>query len=150
MGIQDYVTEAVIVPDLKGRNKYEVIEELLEPLVAEKNVKNRGTCLEALIEREEYLSTGLENGLAVPHAKTAAAEEMAVSFGLSQKGLDFNSSDGKPTHFVFLVVSPLDTSGPHLQILAQISRNLREPKVRQELLEGKSSAEILNIIRHFK
>jgi len=150
MGIQDYLTETLIISDLKGKNKFEVIEELLRPLVSEKHVMHYDTCLEALIEREEYLSTGLENGLAVPHAKTAAAEEMAVSFGLSQKGLDFNSSDGKSTHFVFLVVSPLDTSGPHLQILAQISRNLREPEIRQKLLSCSTSEEILKVIHHFK
>jgi fructose-specific phosphotransferase system IIA component len=150
MDIQDLITEGLIITDLKGHNKYEVIEELLDPLVTAQKVQDRETCLQALLEREEYLSTGLENGLAVPHAKTAAIEEIAISFGLSRSGLDFSSSDGKPTHFVFLVVSPLDTSGPHLKILAQISRNLREPQMGQRLLESKSSAEILRVIHEFK
>jgi fructose-specific phosphotransferase system IIA component len=150
MRIEDLLNENLIATHLQGNNKNQVIEELLDLLVANKKIKHREICFQDLMEREQYLSTGLENGLAVPHAKTAATEEMLVSFGLSPKGLDFNSSDGKPTHFVFLVISPINTSGPHLKILAQISRIFRESGVGQKLLESKDSAEIMKIIREFK
>ena len=150
MGIEELLNEDLIATHLKGNDKDQVIAELLDLLVATKKIKHRETCFQDLLERERYLSTGLENGLAVPHAKTAATEEMVVSFGLSRQGLDFNSSDGKPTHFVFLVISPLDTSGPHLKILAQISRMFRDRGVGEKLLETKSSAEILKVIHEYK
>ena len=150
MELEEYLSEDLIVSDLKGNDKREVIEELLDLLVTSQKVKHRETCFHDLLERERYLSTGLENGLAVPHAKTAATEELVVSFGLSRPGLDFRSSDGKPAHFVFLVLSPLDTSGPHLKILAQISRIFRDKGVGAKLLETKSSAEILEVIHEYK
>jgi len=150
MGIGDLLSEELIAEDLKGKDKFQVIEELLDLLVKNGKVHDRETALKDLIEREQYLSTGLENGLAVPHAKTAAASELMVSFGLSRPGLDFDSLDGKPAHFLFLVLSPRDTSGPHIKILAQITRNFRDEAVGQKLLQAKNKQEILEIIRDFK
>lgn len=150
MKISDLLTEEFIAPDLKGSNKYEVIEELLDVLVKNGKVKDRELALRDLIEREQYLSTGLESGLAVPHAKTAAVAELLLSFGLSRNGLDFETLDGKPAHFIFLVLSPRDTSGPHIKVLAQITRNFREGGIGPQLLNSHNTAEILEIIRNFK
>ncbi len=150
MGIGDLLSEELIAEDLQGKDKFQVIEELLDLLVKSGKVQDRETALKDLIEREQYLSTGLENGLAVPHAKTSAARELMVSFGLSRAGLDFDSLDGKPAHFLFLVLSPRDTSGPHIKILAQITRNFRDEAVGQKLLQAKNKQEILQIIRDFK
>ena len=94
--------------------------------------------------------TGLENGLAVPHAKTAGANELLVSFGLIRQGLDFDSLDGKPANFIFLVLSPRDTSGPHIKALAQIARNFREVEIGRKVMNAKDKNEILQIIRTFK
>ena len=150
MSIGELLTEDLIQPDLKGQNKYEVIEELLDLLVSNGNIKERKTALQDLLEREQYLSTGLESGLAVPHAKSAAAHELMVSFGISHSGLDFDSLDGKPANFIFLVISPRDTSGPHIKILAQITRNFREGEVNRKFLEAKTQEEIMEIIQNFK
>jgi fructose-specific phosphotransferase system IIA component len=150
MNIGDLLTEELIVEDLKGKNKFEVIEELLDVLVRAGKVDDRKTALNDLIEREQYLSTGLEKHLAVPHAKTAAVRELLVSFGRSIQGLDFDTLDGKPAHFIFLVLSPRDTSGPHIKTLAQITRNFREGDVAEKLMQAKSRQEILEIIRNFK
>lgn len=150
MSIAELLTEDLIQPSLKGKTKYEVIEELLDLLVAQGKVQERQVALQDLIEREQYLSTGLENGLAVPHAKTTASEDVLVAFGLSQDGLDFDSLDGKPAHFIFLVLSPRDTSGPHIKILAQITRNFREGGIGPKLQQCNNAREILNIIQQFK
>ncbi len=150
MGIEDLLTEDLISDRLEGKSKYDVIEELLDLLITTGKVQDRHTCLEDLIEREQYLSTGLESGLAVPHAKTAAVSELLVSFGLNHQGLDFDSLDGKPAHFIFLVISPRDTSGPHIKILAQITRNFREGEVGQKILGSRSRKEILEVIKSFK
>lgn len=150
MGLDELLTEQLIAENLQGKNKYQVIEELLDLLVKTGKIEDRDTCLHDLIEREQYLSTGLENGLAVPHAKTIACRELLVSFGISREGLDFDSLDGKPAYFIFLVVSPRDTSGPHIKILAQITRNFRENETVQKLKEAQSKKEILDIFKTFK
>ncbi|GAB4369766.1 MAG: PTS sugar transporter subunit IIA [Calditrichia bacterium] len=150
MSIGELLTEELIIPDLKGKNKYAVIEELLQVLVDNGKVRDPDEALQVLVEREQYLSTGLENGLAVPHAKSASVNELLVSFGLSREGLDFDSLDGKPAHYIFLVLSPRDTSGPHIKILAQITRNFREGGIGPQIMNAKNSREILEIIRQFK
>lgn len=150
MSIADLLPEELIADNLKGKNKYEVIEELLDLLVKSGKIDERETALKDLFEREQYLSTGLEHGLAVPHAKTSAAPELMVSFGLSREGLDFDSLDGKPAHFIFLVLSPRDTSGPHIKTLAQITRNFREGEIGKKLIEAQSRHEIAEIIQNFK
>lgn len=150
MGIEEILTENLIIDDLQGENKYQVIEELLDLLVKGGKMQDRETCLQDLVEREQYLSTGLENGLAVPHAKSSATTELLVSFGLSRKGLDFDSLDGKPAHFIFLVVSPRDTSGPHIKILAQITRNFRDGSMGKQIMEADDKQAILQIFKNFK
>jgi fructose-specific phosphotransferase system IIA component len=150
MGIQDLLTENLIKSDLSGENKYQVIEELLDLLVSENKIDDRETCLKDLNEREQYLSTGLENGLAIPHAKTTAVNELLISFGISRTGLDFASLDGKPAHFIFLVISPRDVAGPHIQILAQLSRNFKSDDLAPKIMSAQNNQEILNIIKEFK
>jgi fructose-specific phosphotransferase system IIA component len=150
MGIEEILTENLIIDNLQGENKYQVIEELLDLLAKSGKIQDRETCLQDLVEREQYLSTGLENGLAVPHAKSSATAELLVSFGLSRKGLDFDSLDGKPAHFIFLVVSPRDTSGPHIKILAQITRNFREGSTGKQLMEAGDKQAILQIFKNFR
>lgn len=150
MSIGSLLSESLIDDNLSGSHKYVVIEKLLELLVKNNNIRDKQTCLNDLIEREQLLSTGLENGLAVPHAKSSAAENLVVSFGLCREGLDFGTLDGKPAHFIFLVVSPLNTSGPHIKMLAQITRNFRELEIGEKLLAAKNKKEILSIIQDFK
>ncbi len=150
MGIGDLISEDLIEPSLKGKDKYQVIEELLDLLVKKGEVKDREKALKDLIEREQYLSTGLEKGLAVPHAKSDAVDKLLVSLGISQRGLDFDSLDGKPAHFIFLVLSPRDISGPHIKILAQITRNFRDGDIGERLMNARDKKEILEIIKSFK
>jgi fructose-specific phosphotransferase system IIA component len=150
MGIKELLNLELVTDNLKGENKYQIIEELLDLLVQNGKIQSREICLNDLIEREQYLSTGLENGLAVPHAKTSAVRELLVSFGLSRKGINFESLDGKPAHFIFLVLSPRDTSGPHIKILAQITRNFREEKLGEQLLNSKDKNEVFEILKNFK
>ncbi len=150
MSIGELLTESLIDLDVHASDKYQVIEKLLDLLVHAGKVKDRQQALEDLIEREQYLSTGLENGLAVPHAKTDAVDELLIAFGLSRDGVEFDSVDGKPAHFIFLVLSPRETSGPHIKALAQITRNFRETDVPQRLMQAQSRTEVLEIIRAFK
>ena len=147
MDTVDLLDESLITLSLTAKDKYKAIEELLDLLVKAGKVKNREQALKDLIEREEYLSTGLENGLAVPHAKTDAVDGVLLAFGLSKEGIEFESVDGKPAHYIFLVLSPRETSGPHIRILAQITRLFKHPDVPQKIMNAKTPSEVIEIIR---
>ncbi|RMI03394.1 MAG: PTS sugar transporter subunit IIA [Calditrichaeota bacterium] len=150
MRLDDYLDASLIDMNLKDGTKFEVIEALLDRLVAAGKVQDRERALHDVIEREKYLSTGFENGLAVPHAKTEAVSEMAMAFGLNRKGIDFDSLDGKPTHFVFLLLSPMHTGGPHIQILALIARNFQKPEIVERFRKASSVEEVIELLKAFK
>ncbi len=150
MHLVELLNDNLIELNLNSQDKFEVIENLLDVAVKNGKILDRGKALQDLIEREQYLSTGFENGLAVPHAKSEAVDEIVVVFGLHRQGLEFDSLDGKPTHFIFLLLSPMDTSGPHIQILALIARNFQNTGVTQKLHSAQTSDEIVQIIGEFK
>lgn len=150
MSWHDLLNEALITTELANGNKFRVIEELLDLAVNAGKVRDRERALKDLIEREQYLSTGFENGLAVPHAKSEAVGEMVLVFGLNKEGVDFDSLDGKPTHFVFLLLSPMDTSGPHIQTLALLARNFQKPDNISRLKSASGAEEVIQILREFK
>ena len=137
MKLIELLVKEQIEPNLKGENKFQIIEELIDRLNSNQQVKNRDQALEDVLAREGYLSTGLENGLAIPHAKTDGVDKLVISFGIKRDGVDFESLDGKPASLIFLVLSPRDTSGPHIQALATISRNLKDKTIREMILKKK-------------
>lgn len=150
MNLVEMIDSRFVKLDLSDSNKFELIEELLDVAVAQGKINNREQALKDLIEREQYLSTGFENGLAVPHAKTDAVDDMVLVFGLNREGVDFDSLDGKPTHFVFLLLSPMDTSGPHIQTLALLARNFQNEGNIEKLKDVTGEKELLEIIKEFK
>jgi fructose-specific phosphotransferase system IIA component len=150
MSLDDLLDASLIAIHLGEGNKFQIIEELLDLAVNAGKVHNRERALKDLIEREQYLSTGFENGLAVPHAKSEAVSEMVLVFGLNKEGVDFDSLDGKPTHFIFLLLSPMDTSGPHIQTLALLARNFQKPDTINMLKNAVSVDEIIRILKDFK
>ncbi|RMF59306.1 MAG: PTS sugar transporter subunit IIA [Calditrichaeota bacterium] len=150
MKLDELLSPEVITFHLHHSEKFAVIEELLDLLVQTGKVRDRATALQDLIEREKYLSTGFENGLAVPHAKTRAVDEMVMSFALSREGIDFDSLDGKPTHFIFLLLSPQDVSGPHIQLLALIARNFQKKEIVDKVYGVQTPEELLSLFHDFK
>lgn len=149
MKLSDLLPANRIISDLKGETKLEIIDELLMLMKNQGLVQEFEVALNDILEREGYLSTGLENGLAIPHAKTDSINELAIILGVKTEGVSFESLDGKPADLIFLVLSPKDTSGPHIQALAQITRNLKDAKIRNQIKACKSSQEIAEIIRNF-
>jgi fructose-specific phosphotransferase system IIA component len=145
MDLKDLIEIDNIISSLKSTTKKQAIHDLLQVLENSGKVHNKDLALKDILARESYLSTGMENGLAVPHAKTDAVNGLVVSFGLHRLGLEFESLDGKKAHFIFLVLSPRDTSGPHIQALASISRLLKEEKTREKLLGADTTEKILQI-----
>jgi len=149
MKLSDYLPEDHIIHNLKGKTKIEIIEELLLKMQELNLIKDYDSTLNDILAREGYLSTGLENGLAIPHAKTNGTDELVMVFGLKKEGVEFETLDNKPAQLIFLVLSPPDTSGPHIQALALITRNLKNEAVRESIINAQSPASIVEIIQSF-
>jgi PTS system fructose-specific IIC component len=150
MKLSELLTENLITAELTGNTKFQLIEELLDLLHEGGMISDRELALKDVLAREGYLSTGLENGLAIPHAKTDGVSELVMSFGVKKDGVDFESLDNKPAHLIFLVLSPRDTSGPHIRALASITKNLKDAEKRKALLNAKSDDEIKKIFDKFE
>ena len=109
---------------MKGDSKQEIIENLLDILVNTGKVKNRAPALEALLEREAKMSTGIQQGVAIPHGKTDAVDGLLACVGIKKDGVDFEALDEIPSKIFIMTLSPLTRTGPHVQFLAEISRVL--------------------------
>jgi fructose-specific phosphotransferase system IIA component len=132
---------------LKASNKVDVIKELLT-LFSENNlIHNQEEVLKAVLEREKILSTGLGNGVAIPHCKTNSVEEFFVALGVHSKGVDFQSLDHKPAHIIFLLIGPENKPGFHIRLLSRISRIISKEDVRQQILASKSPEEIYQVFQ---
>ena len=146
MKICDVLDRKSILPDLKARNKLGVLEELVVP-VAEIAGVTQDELTKVLMDRERLGSTGIGGGIGIPHGKMKNLESLVLGFGLSRKGVDFESLDGRPTHIFFLLVTPENSTGLHLKLLARISRILKNDPFKTRLLEASDSEEILGIIK---
>ena len=112
---------------LKARNKRDALAELAGVFAKGKIRVDPEAMLHVLLEREKLGSTGIGDGIAIPHGKIAGLDEMVVAFGRSREGIDFEAMDGKPVHLFFLLMAPENSAGQHLKALAKISRMLKDP-----------------------
>ena len=142
MKILDILDKETIVSELVSRNKEGVLRELVRVLMRVEKQINEERIMEILMERESLGSTGIGEGVAIPHGKSKDLKRLLASFGRSNPGMDFQSMDGKPTHLFFLLVAPENSAGIHLKALARISRLMKDQTFRQRLVEAKSAEEI--------
>ena len=146
MRICDVLRKETILADLKARNKKGLLEELVAPVPEIANV-NQQDLVKVLMEREALGSTGIGGGIGIPHGKMKEIDSLILGFGLSRKGVDFESLDGRPTHIFFLLITPENSTGLHLKLLARISRILKNEPFKNRLLSATSGEEILDIIK---
>ena len=146
MKITDILDEASVIQDLSSTSKKGVLEELSTILVERGKLPDRDKVVEVLLEREKLGSTGIGDGIAIPHGKMKGIEELVTSFGRSIKGVDFESIDNKPTHLFFLLVAPENSAGVHLKALARISRLLKDLGFRNRLMEASDRGDLFRII----
>jgi PTS system nitrogen regulatory IIA component len=146
MKLTEILSEGQVIADLQARGKRPAIEELCQAVAQTHPELDLKRLMEVLIERERLGSTGIGDGIAIPHGKLANLDELLLSFGRSVSGVDFDSLDGKPAHLFFLVVAPENSAGTHLKALARISRLLKSNVVRRELMEAKDAGGIYRII----
>lgn len=146
MNLHKILTNDVITIDLKGDNKEEVIDSLIDLLVSAGKIKDRETVKKCIMEREAKMSTGMEAGIAIPHGKTDAVDELVGCVGIKKEGVDFDAFDKNPSRIFIMTVSPLHRTGPHVQFLAEISRLLKDQKSRDALVNAESVEEVSSII----
>jgi len=146
MKILDVLDKKAVVAHLKSDDKKTILEELSEP-VAQLAGINREDCVRVLLEREQLGSTGIGEGIGIPHGKMRSLKRLYLGFGLSKKGVDFDSVDGRPTHIFFLLITPENSTGLHLKLLARISRILKNQSFKDKLLKAASREEIIDIIK---
>lgn len=147
MKLTDILRPEQIIPDLQARGKRAVMMELCQALCRERPDLDPDRLMEVLLERERLGSTGIGDGIAIPHGKLPQLSELQLAFGRSQAGVDFDSLDGKPAHLFFLVVAPENSAGVHLKALARISRLLKSHAVRKDLLQARDAQEMFQIIQ---
>jgi len=147
MKVLEFLEETNICLDLKSPSKEEAIRELVGFLETSSKIKNTDAVVTSLMDREKLGSTGIGQGVAIPHGKSDATPTLVAALGISKKGIEFEALDGEPVHVVFLLISPTDSSGQHLKVLARISRLLKDKFFRQAIKEAKSAIEIQKIIR---
>ena len=146
MKILDVLQNEAIISDLKSRDKKGILEELVAPIAHITGV-NHKDLVRVLMDREQLGSTGIGGGIGIPHGKLKQLESLALGFGLSRKGVDFESMDNKPTHIFFLLVTPENSTGLHLKMLARISKILKHDPFKEKLLKAANSDEIFSIIK---
>ena len=146
MNLLDILDEQVVMTDLAATDKQGVIEELATALKTSGKISDLDGVLQAVIERDKIMSTGIGKGVAIPHGKCDAVKELAGVLGIKKEGIDFAALDEQPVYLFFLLVSPPDVSGPHIRALAHISRLLRHDNLRKSLIDAKTVDEVLQLV----
>ena len=146
MNLLDILSPESTIVDLKGESKEDIIAELVNSLPVGDAITDRDQVLQAVLDREKIMSTGIGDGIAIPHGKSAAVTELVAAMGTQRRGVDFDALDGEPAFVFFLLVSPANVSGPHIKALARISRLLKNDEFKKKLIEADSAEEIIATI----
>ena len=132
--------------NLTSKTKLEVIDELVDLLYDNGKLNDKDEFRKTILKREEQSSTGLEEGIAIPHGKSSSVKIPTVAFGLSQEGIDYDSLDGEPSKLFFMIAAPADATDSHIETLSQLSSLLLDDDIREQLLKVKTKEEVLNIL----
>ncbi|MBU1088099.1 MAG: PTS sugar transporter subunit IIA [Candidatus Omnitrophica bacterium] len=147
MKIMDFLKEKAISADLKSADKEGIIREMIDLLADAQAIKDKEKIVKILLEREALGSTGIGQGVAIPHGKSSSVKELVAAFGISHKGVNYDSLDGEPVYIFFLLVAPEDSAGPHLKALARISRLLKDKYFRDTLRAAPDAKSLIKTLR---
>ena len=146
MRLSEILKPANIIVPLEAKTKNEAISALVSLLAANKEILDAKSVLDAVLERESTRTTGIGNGLAIPHGKCTGTAHLVMAIGKLSTPIDFQAIDGRPVSLVWLLTSPPDQTGPHIHALARISRLMTIDKFRQALNQANSAQEIFDAI----
>lgn len=147
MKITDFLDARKIIPDLKGRDKNEVLKEMADWMASQDPSLDAQRLLASLLERERVSTTAIGEGVAIPHGRMPGVQRVCGIFARSPQGVSFDSLDGGLTYLFFLLVAPEDSTADHLKALARISRLLKDTGFRARLMKEKTREEIFNAIK---
>ncbi len=147
MAIVDLIAPNVVRVPLKSKTKTEVIRELVDVLNKAGKISDAESVYRAVIARENMGSTGLEKGIAVPHAKTEKIKSLTLAIGISPEGVEFDSLDGQPSKLFFLLLAQPSQSGPHIEALAEIARITRSQSFCRLLVNAATPEEVVELFR---
>ncbi|MBC7187380.1 MAG: PTS sugar transporter subunit IIA [Calditrichaeota bacterium] len=146
MKLREILSKDTIRIPLLSTEKDKLIEEMVDALYAAGKIEDREKVLKAVLDRERVMSTGVGDGVAIPHGKADGVKNLVASFGVTEHDVEFGSIDDKPVRLVFLLVGPYDQTGPHLKALSHISRLMHRPEFRARLIKAKTPEEVLAAI----
>ncbi len=146
MKLSELININSIIPELASKDKKSVLKELAGSIAHQELSVDENVLLKVLMEREQLGTTGIGDGVAIPHGKLSDIDRPIISFGRSRDGLDFDSMDGQPSYLFFLLIAPDNSSGVHLQVLAKIANLLKNNAFRKELMEAGSTEELYRMI----
>ena len=147
MKITDFLNEKAVTAEIKATTKEGVIRELVELLAKAENIRSKDELIKVLLNRESLGSTGIGQGVGIPHGKTNTVKKLVAAFGICRNGVDFEALDGEPVYIFFLLLAPEDSAGPHLKALARISRLLKDKFFRESLKALTDEKTILKLVR---
>jgi len=136
-----------IVMSLKSQTKDDVLEEMVDILDSAGKIQSRDAVLKAIVDRERIMTTGIGNGVAVPHCKSSAVDRLVAALGISPEGIDFQSPDNQPARLIFILVAEENNPGPHVRALARLAKLLSSKAVRDALLMARSPENLLQIVK---
>ena len=144
--MKSVLTADTISLNLKGSTKEDIINELLDILVAAGKIQDRDAAFNAIMDREQKMSTGMKHGIAIPHGKCSSVRDLVACIGVSNKPIDFDALDREPCRIFIMTLSPIEKTGPHLQFLAEISLLFKSAQKRQEILQAGSADAVIKAL----
>ena len=147
MKLSDLLDESVINLGLVSEDKEELFAEMVEILWRAGRLEDREGALEAIASREDMATTGIGDGLAVPHGKAASIGALTAALGISRDGIEYDATDGEPVHIVFMVLAEANNPGPHVECLGEIARLLQVQGFRDRLRAAESPEEVLAVVK---
>lgn len=151
MRLTDILQPEWIKVPLEGATKQEAIQELVDVLADHGGIDDRQEMKAAVWQREQTRTTGIGHGVAIPHGKSAGCHRLCVAIGKARTPIEFGAVDGRPVEMIFLLGSPVDQTGPHIQALASISRMLTDPEFRRSMKTAQTGKELYDmIVQHEK
>ena len=147
MKISDILSPDVIEVNLDVKDKEDSLNKIITLASKSKKILDLNKVSETILEREKLVSTGVGKGFAIPHGKTDAISDIVAAFVITKDPIDFDSIDGEPVRFIFLLVGKETLLNTHIKLLSRISRLMNKDEFRAKLLEAKTKEEVLKIFK---
>lgn len=147
MNILELISEDCIKIPLESKRKNDLLHEMIDILMDAGKLTDSSSIFQALRNREDQCSTGLGEGIAIPHAKSEDVSELIMAIGIAPKGVDFEALDGEDTKVFFMIIAPSDQAGLHIEALSEVARLTRSEGFMQSLLDSENAAEVLQVLQ---